>query len=109
MLGDKMLVDVTEQTVKHYQDVRLRENTAPKSINEEVGFLLRRMDTAGDVLRVRLRKKNLLKLKTRARIAKPFTPEEKTRLIRVKYFSVRGQLFFPIVRCAEAEHGFFLF
>lgn len=81
MLGDKMLVDVTEQTVKHYQDVRLRENTAPKSINEEVGFLLRRMDTAGDVLRVRLRKKNLLKLKTRARIAKPFTPEEKTRLM----------------------------
>ncbi len=32
ILGDKMLVDVTEQTVKHYQDARLRENTAPKSI-----------------------------------------------------------------------------
>ena len=28
-----------------------------------------------------LRKKNLLKLKTRARIAKVFTPEEKARLI----------------------------
>lgn len=39
------------------------------------------MDTAGDVLRVRLRKKNLLKLKTRARIAKAFTPEEKARLM----------------------------
>jgi integrase len=80
VLGDKMLVDVNEQTVKHYQDARLRENTAPKSINEEVGFLLRLMDTAGDVLRARLRKKSLLKLKTRARIAKAFTPGEKTRL-----------------------------
>lgn len=32
------------RTVKHYQDARLRENTAPKSINKEVGFLLRLMD-----------------------------------------------------------------
>jgi hypothetical protein len=37
---------------------------------------------AGDVLRVRLRKKNLLKLKTGARIGKAFTPEEKARLIQ---------------------------
>jgi hypothetical protein len=62
ILGDKMLVDVNEQTVKHYQDARLCENTGPpKSINEEGAFLLRIMDTAGDVLRVRLRKRNLLK------------------------------------------------
>src|SRR5689334_3321429 len=52
----------------------------PNRSNEEVGFLLRLMDTAGDMLRVRLRRKNLLKLKTRARIAKAFTPEEKARL-----------------------------
>ncbi len=68
ILGDKMLVDINEHTIKHYQDARLGENTAPKSINEEIGFLLRLMDVPGDVLRVRLRKKNLLKLKTRARI-----------------------------------------
>src|SRR6185437_12306698 len=76
-----MLVDLNEQTVKHYQDARLRENTPPKSINEGLGFLLRLMDAAGDVLRVRLRKKNLLKLRTRARIAKAFTPEEKAPLM----------------------------
>ncbi len=81
ILGDKMLVDINEHTIRHYQDARLRENTAPKSINEEVGFLLRLMDVAGDVLRVRLRKKNLLKLKTGAQIGKAFTPEEKARLI----------------------------
>jgi hypothetical protein len=42
-VGDKMPVDVNEQTVKHYQDARLREHTPPKLINEEVGFLLRLM------------------------------------------------------------------
>lgn len=99
ILGDKMLVDVTEQTVKHYQDVRLRENTAPKSINEEVGFLLRLMDTAGDVLRVRLRKKNLLKLKTRARIAKAFTHEEKARLIETAA-TVRSPHLYPALMLA---------
>jgi hypothetical protein len=41
ILGDKMLVDINEHTIKHHQDIRLRQNTAPKSINEEVGFLLR--------------------------------------------------------------------
>jgi integrase len=81
LLGDKMLVDVNEDVVKEYQEVRLREKTAPKSINEEIGFLLRMMDVQGDVLRVRLRKKKLLKLKTGASIGKAFGPEEKARLI----------------------------
>jgi len=81
LLGDKMLVDINEETVKGYQEARLREKTAPKSINEEIGFLLRIMDVPGDVLRVRLRKKKLLKLKTGTQIGKAFGPEEKGRLI----------------------------
>jgi len=81
LLGDKMLVDVNEDVVKEYQEARLREKTAPKSINEEIGFLLRIMDAQGDVLRVRLRKKKLLKLKTGTNIGKAFGPEEKARLI----------------------------
>ncbi len=81
LLGDKMLVDVNEDVVKEYQEARLREKTAPKSINEEIGFLLRIMDVQGDVLRVRLRKKKLLKLKTGTSIGKAFGPEEKARLI----------------------------
>jgi len=36
-----MAVDVTDQTVKTYQTTRLKESAAPKTINEEVGFLLR--------------------------------------------------------------------
>jgi len=81
LLGDKMLVDINEETVKGYQEARLREQTAPKSINEEIGFLLRIMDVPGDVLRVRLRKKKLLKLRTGTQVGKAFGPEEKARLI----------------------------
>jgi len=81
LLGDKMLFDVNEDTVKEYQNARLREKTAPKSINEEVGFLLRIMDVPGDILRVRLRKKKLLKLKTGSGIGKAYEPDEKVRLI----------------------------
>jgi len=82
LLGDKMLVDVNEETVKEYQDARLREKTAPKSINEEVGFLLRMMEAPGDILRVRLRKKKLLKLKTRSGVGKAYGPDEKACLIQ---------------------------
>jgi integrase len=81
LLGDKMLVDINEETAKQYQDARLREKAAPKSINEEIGFLLRMMDVPGDVLRVRLRKKKLLKLKTGTQVGKAFGREEKARLI----------------------------
>jgi len=36
-----MAVDVTDKTVRNYQTSRLNEKAAPKTINEEVGFLLR--------------------------------------------------------------------
>jgi hypothetical protein len=52
LLGDRMLVEVGEQTVKEFQDQRLQQKAAPKTINEEVGFLLRLMGDIGDVLRV---------------------------------------------------------
>jgi hypothetical protein len=65
LLGHKMVVDITEQVVTEYQNARLRENTAPKSVNEEVGFLLRILGEPGDLLRARLRRKRLLKLKVR--------------------------------------------
>jgi hypothetical protein len=70
LLGDRMLVDLNEQTVKEFQDKRLGEKAAPKTINEEVGFLLRLLGDMGDLLRVRLRKKRLLKLKVRKSVGK---------------------------------------
>jgi hypothetical protein len=55
-LGAAMVVDITEQTVITYQTARLKEKAASKTINEEVGFLLRMLGEAGDVIRARLRR-----------------------------------------------------
>ena len=79
-LGEKLLVDIDETTVLAYQTVRLKEQAAPKSINEEVRFLLTMMGESGDVVRVRLRKKKKLKLPTRRKIGKAYEPEETRRM-----------------------------
>jgi integrase len=81
LIGDKMLVDVNETCVIRYQNERLTEKASPKSVNEEVGFLLRMMGDPGDLLRVRLKKKSKLKLKVHNEVGRAFTPEEKDRLL----------------------------
>ena len=81
LVGDKMLVDMNEASIIKYQNERLTERAAPKTVNEEVGFLLRIMDDLGDLLRVRLKKKKKLKLKVRNDIGKAYRPEEKERML----------------------------
>jgi integrase len=81
LVGDKMLVDMNEASVIKYQNDRLTENAAPKTVNEEVGFLLRIMGDLGELLRVRLRKKKKLKLKVRNDIGKAYSEEEKERML----------------------------
>jgi integrase len=76
LLGDALLVDIDESTVLKYQTDRLKESAAPKSINEEVRFLLTLIGDPGDVIRVRLRKKKKLKLPARRKIGKAYEPEE---------------------------------
>ena len=81
LLGSKMLVDFNEAAVIHYQNARLSESAAPKSVNEEVGFLLRILGDPGDLLRIRLRKRKMLKLKVRQTVGKAYTPAEKDRML----------------------------
>jgi integrase len=82
LVGDKMLVDMNETSVIKYQNDRLTERAAPKTVNEEVGFLLRIMGDLGDLLRARLRKKKKkLKLRVRNDIGKAYTGEEKDRML----------------------------
>lgn len=76
-LGRQMAVEVTEKTVKDYQTERLKEKAAPKTINEEVGFLLRLLGEQGDSIRAKLRRQKALKLPARSDIGKAYTPEEK--------------------------------
>lgn len=80
-LGASMVVDVAEETVKAYQTSRLKEGAAPKTINEEVGFLLRLLGEAGDPIRARLRRQKALKLAVNQRVGKAYSPEEKNALL----------------------------
>jgi integrase len=75
-------VDFNEAAVIKYQNDRLDEGTAPKTINEEVGFLLRILGEPGDILRVRLRKRKMLKLKVRNTIGKAYSEPEKERMLQ---------------------------
>ena len=80
-VGSKMLVDFNETAIIQYQNARLSEGAAPKSVNEEVGFLLRILGDPGDLLRIRLRKRKMLKLKVRQTVGKAYTPAEKDRML----------------------------
>jgi integrase len=80
-LGEEMAVEIAEETVKGYQSDRLKEKAAPKTINEEVGFLLRLLGDPGDGIRARLRRQRALKLATGKQVGKAYTPEEKERLL----------------------------
>jgi integrase len=81
LVGSLLVVDVSEATVKEYQTARLKEEAAPKSINEEVGFLLRVLEDQGDAIRSRLKRQKALKLSVGRRIARAFSPDEKTALL----------------------------
>lgn len=81
LVGTLMRVDVNAETVQQYQTTRLKEAAAPKSINEETGFLLRILEEQGDIIRAKLRRTRALKLKVRTRVSKAYSPEEKTALI----------------------------
>ncbi len=82
LLGSKMLFDFNEAAVIQYQNARLGERAAPKSINEEMGFLLRILGDHGDLIRIRLRKrKNAQKLKVRQAVGRAYTQAEKDRML----------------------------
>jgi integrase len=83
LLGKAIVVDVCDAMIKDYQTARLKGKAAPKTINEETGFLLRMLGEQGDFIRAKLRRQNALKLTVRSQIARAFTSEEKAALIAV--------------------------
>lgn len=98
-LGELMAVDVTDKTVKHYQTVRLKEKAAPKTINEEVGFLLRLLGIGGDTIRARLRRQKALKLAVRQQVGKAYNPDEKARLLEAAK-AARSAAIYPALMLA---------
>jgi len=99
LLGTTMVVDVTEKTVKEYQTQRLREKASPKTINEEVGVLLRVLGEPGDVIRVRLRRQKALKLAVRNQVGKAYSQDEKDRLIAAAK-TARSPVIYPALMLA---------
>jgi integrase len=98
-LGASMVVDVADDTVKLYQTSRLKEGAAPKTINEEVGFLLRLLGDAGDFIRVRLRRQKALKLSVNQHQGKAYSPEEKSALLEAARAS-RSPAIYPALMLA---------
>ncbi len=80
-LGSLMSVEVSERTVTDYQAKRLKEKAAPKTINEEVGFLLRLLGDQGDLLRNRLRRTKNLKLKVPGTPGRAFSQAEQELML----------------------------
>jgi integrase len=81
LVGSMMVADVGDTAVKDYQTARLKEKSAPKPINEEVGFLLRMLEDQGDAIRVRLKRQKRLKLPVRRSVSQAFSPEQKAALL----------------------------
>jgi hypothetical protein len=97
LLGDLMAVDISEKTIIKYQTDRLNEKAAPKTINEEVGFLLRLLPVAhAGAIRAQLKRQKKLKLKINKRIGKAYTPEEKGKLIEASQARPRSKSAFRI-------------
>lgn len=98
-LGKVMAVDVTDKTVVAYQTARLKEAASPKTINEEVGFLLRLLGEAGDFVRARLKRQKRLKLAVRNQVGKAYDPEEKEALLAAAK-SARSPAIYPALMLA---------
>jgi integrase len=82
ILGSFMAVDITDVTVTSFQTTRLQEGAAPKTVNEEVGFLLRLLPISqSGAIRAQLKRQKKLKLKIPTRVGKAFSAEEKAALI----------------------------
>lgn len=94
-----MASDITPAAVKEYQTARLKEEAAPKTINEEVGFLLRILTDQGDIVRAKLRREQSLKLKVRVSVAKAWTAEEKAALL-AEAKKCRSPCIYPVLMLA---------
>lgn len=94
-LGEKLLVDISDQTVRAYQTSRLKEGAAPKTINEEVGFLLRLLGDRGDSIRSKMRREKTLKLRVRQNVGKAYSTNDKTALLQAAEIRHSGEALKP--------------
>jgi integrase len=98
-LGGKLIAQIDVSAVTDYQIKRLEQKAAPKSINDEVGELMRIMGSRGDVVRGELKRRKLLNLKVGAQPGKKFEVDEKDRMLLAAKTS-RSPLILPALTLA---------
>jgi integrase len=91
LLGDLMAIEVTDRRVIRYQTDRLKEKAAPKTINEEIGFLLRLLPLLqSGAIRAQLKQQKKLKLAIGKTVGKAYSLEEKAGLVHAAKNSSRS-------------------
>src|ERR1022692_1253884 len=81
LLGGSLVVEITPNVVKRYQADRLSENAGPKTINDEIQLLLRLCGEQGALIRATLRRDKALKLPLPSSPGRPYSAEEKARML----------------------------
>jgi integrase len=81
LLGGSLVVEITPNVVKRYQADRLNEKAGPKTINDEVQLLLRLCGEQGVLIRATLRRDKALKLPLPPSPGRPYSTEEKARML----------------------------
>jgi integrase len=79
-LDSTMMIKIDAAAIKAYQVARLEEKSGPKTINEEVGELLRILGERGDVLRSTLKRQKALRLRVPMGPGKAYTTKEQDDL-----------------------------
>jgi integrase len=80
-LGSKMLIQITDHAVVAYQQARLKEGAAGKTINEEVGELFRIMGSFGEAIRLKLKRAKKLKLTEREDVGRALSADEERNVL----------------------------
>ena len=81
LLGNSLVVEITPNVIKRYQSARLNEKAGPKTINDEVQLLIRLCGEQGSLIRATLRRDKTLKLPLPASPGRPYSAEEKARML----------------------------
>jgi len=93
------VVDISDETVKTYQTDRLKEKASPKSINEEVGFMLRVLGEQGDFLRAKMRRTRTLKLSGQKGVSQAYSVDQKAALLAAAK-ARRSKVIYPALMLA---------
>jgi hypothetical protein len=92
-----MLIEITDHAVIAYQQARLKEGAAGKTINEEVGELFRIMGAFGEAVRLQLKRGKKLKLPEREDVGRALSADEEKNVLVQARASVSAHIYSAVV------------